>query len=295
MRWNTAGAGLCLLLLNGGVALAQEELPEIELTEVDETITKLWVNGYVNVLLVRCGGSHVLIDSGFEETAAQLQEKLRELDVGRVEYLVNTHSDGDHTGGNAVLGRESTIVSHPNCRRDLAEREGFPTSGLPTRTFTDSLRLPCASGEVRLLAFPGGHTDSDIIVHLPLQGIVYLGDIIVPESFPVVWLRYGERTGVERLVGVLGTILDLFPDDTRFLSAHGRDYAMEDLRTYREMVVHTVDRVRQAMDAGLTVEEMNEKDILGDWGSWNSSRYDWLNTDYWIETVVESLQRGAPS
>jgi hypothetical protein len=46
-----------------GQAVAQEQLPDIQATVVDEQLTKLWVNGYVNVLLVRCEGSIVLIDA----------------------------------------------------------------------------------------------------------------------------------------------------------------------------------------------------------------------------------------
>ena len=138
---------------------------------------------------------------------------------------------------------------------------------------------------------PGGHTNGDVIAHLPHSGIVYLGDIIVAESFPVVWLEYGEEVGVVQLSRVLADIIGLFPDDTRFLSAHGRDYTMQDLRQYHDMVVQTVDLVRRAMEAGKTAEDMKQQGLLQEWRSWNSRLYDWVTTDYWIDTIYQSLSQ----
>ena len=67
---------------------------------------------------------------------------------------------------------------------------------------------------------------------------------------------------------------------------------MEDLRAYHDMVVRTVERVREGISRGLTAEEMKEEDILADWTSWDHPDYEWINTGFWIETVVQSLGRG---
>jgi glyoxylase-like metal-dependent hydrolase (beta-lactamase superfamily II) len=284
-------SGLALAMVTGGSALAQAQLPEIAVTRFDDQLTKLWVAGYVNVVVLRCGDTVVLFDSGFEETATQLASQLEQLGVTRIDFLINTHADRDHTGGNALLGVESTILSHENCRRALAEQEGFPASGLPAVTFTDTLRLSCGSDRLELIAMPGGHTNGDIIAHLSRSGIVYLGDIIVPETFPVVWLEYGQEVGVVPLARVLAHIIEQFPDDTRFLSAHGRDYTMLELKQYHAMVVQTVDLVRHAMDAGQTAEAMQREDLLHEWRSWNSRLYDWITTDYWIDTIYQSLSQ----
>jgi len=271
--------------------LAQVQLPQIAVTRFDDQLTKLWVAGYVNVVVLRCADTVVLLDSGFAETATQVASQLEQLGIDRIDFLINTHADRDHTGGNAFLGADSTIVSHENCRRALAEQEGFPPAGLPTVTFTDSLRLSCGLDRIELIAMPGGHTDGDIIAYLPHSGIVYLGDIIVPETFPVVWLEYGEEVGVVQLSRVLGDIIGQFPEDTRFLSAHGCDYTMGDLRQYHAMVVQTVDLVRRAMEAGKTAEEMLQQGLLQQWRSWNSRLYDWVTTDYWIDTICQSLSQ----
>jgi cyclase len=245
--------------------MAQEPLPDIPLTRIEDNLTKLWVNDYVNVIVLRCGGETMLFDSGFQETAHQVASKLEELGVRRVDYLINTHADRDHTGGNALLGSEAVIVSHANCRQSLAERDGYPSAGLPTVTLTDSLGLRCGDREVLLMGIPGGHTNGDIIVHLPDSKIVYLGDIIVSGSFPVVWLEYGEEVGVQRLSEILGRIIGMFPEDVRFLSGHGPDYTVAELRSYHDMVVKTIALVQRAMDEGKTLEDMKEEDLLRAW------------------------------
>jgi glyoxylase-like metal-dependent hydrolase (beta-lactamase superfamily II) len=289
MKTGTLLHSLALAIVIGGSAVAQQQLPGIEVTRFDDQLTKLWVAGYVNVVVLRCADTIVLFDSGFEETASQVAAQLDQLGVARIDFLINTHADRDHTGGNALLGAESMIISHENCWRALAEQEGFPATGLPTVTFSDSLRLSCGSDRIELIAMPGGHTNGDIIIRLPRSGIVYLGDIIVPETFPVVWLEYGDDVGVVALARVLEDIIGLFPGDTRFLSAHGRDYTMEDLKQYHAMVVRTVDLVRRAMETGKTTQDMKQEGLLQEWRSWNSRLYDWVNTDYWIDTIYQSL------
>ncbi len=280
-----------LVLLFMGPSMVQDQLPDIRVTPVDDRLTKLWVNGYVNVLVVRCGERFVLIDAGFEATADQLASKLHDIGVESVDYLINTHSDGDHTGGNRVIGREGEIIAHARCKDALAATEGFPNAGLPTTTFTDSMRVRCGSGELSLIAMPGAHTDNDIVVHLPEMNALYLGDLIVPETFPVVWSDRYADVSVERLPVVLGEIMDRYPENTRFLSSHGRDYTKEELRTYREMVLATMNVIRKAMNDGKTVENMRSEDALGDWASWNSRLFPGLDTDYWIESVFRSLTR----
>ncbi len=265
-------------------------MPPIGVARFDDHVTKLWVAGYVNVVVVRFGDAWVLLDSGFRDSASQLNEKLRSLGASRIEFLINTHENRDHTGGNALIGSESTIVSHENCRRALAEQD-FPEAGLPTVTFGDSLLLTRGSDRIELTAMPGGHTDGDVIAFLPRSGAVYLGDIIVPDAFPLVWLEFEDEVGVEQLIRVLDGIIGMFPDDVHFLSAHGPNYTKQDLRHYRDMVDRTVDLVRGAMAAGDTAESMKSQGLLDDWSSWDSRIYDVLNTDNWINTIHESLRR----
>jgi len=55
------------------------------------------------------------------------------------------------------------------------------------------------------------------------------------------------------------------------------------------MLRKTVEIIGNEMKAGKSAEEMKNEKILEEWKSWNSKSYDWLNVDFWIDTVYESL------
>jgi glyoxylase-like metal-dependent hydrolase (beta-lactamase superfamily II) len=90
----------------------------------------------------------------------------------------------------------------------LAIAEGFVAAHakgveivLPTRTVEDSLRLTFGKRIVDLLYLGRGHTSGDLVVHLPLDGIVAAGDLVVapvpyvgsPQSHPADWGRALDR------------------------------------------------------------------------------------------------------
>jgi cyclase len=111
---------LSILIVN--ILFAQNDLPDIELTKLTDNIYEMYVNNYVSLVAFIGSDGVLLIDSGFEETGEQVRTKLRELGNDKIKYLINTHSDGDHTGGNAVLGKGATIIAHKKCQEKLSEK-----------------------------------------------------------------------------------------------------------------------------------------------------------------------------
>ena len=75
------------------------------------------------------------------------------------------------------------------------------------------------------------------------------------------------------------------------MSAHGRDYSRDDLKAYRQMVVDTIRLVKAAVARGLTVADMKQQALLKDWESWNSKKWPWINTEFWIERICQSLDQ----
>jgi hypothetical protein len=108
-----------------------------------------------------------------------------------------------------------------------------------------------------------------------------MGDLLLSESFPAV----GDR--VERYLEILDTVIDVFQADVTFIAGHGRDYTMEDVRAYRAMLLETIGVVKKQVQAGKTVEEMRQEEILKKWDSWGEFLR-FLNTDYWIQAVHDS-------
>src|SRR5271170_231214 len=53
----------------------------------------------------------------------------------------------------------------------------------PTRTFEQRLRLP-SQRRAELISWGSGHTDSDAVLHLPEEGIVFAGDLVLSGNHP---------------------------------------------------------------------------------------------------------------
>ena len=260
--------------------------PEIAVTKIADNILKILVDDYVNLIAFGGPDGVLLIDSGFKKTAEKVRQTLKEMWNSTVHYIINTHADRDHCGGNAALGSHATILAHKKCW-DVLSEETQVTS--PAITFEDSLTLHVNLEELRLISMAGCHTGGDIIVHFKRADILFLGDIIISDSFPFVRLEKGGN--IETLLESLERIINEFSENVNLLVAHGRDYTLEDLIKYHEMLVKTTDIISKAMKAGKNAKDMKKEGILKEWETWNNEKYTWINTDLWIDTVYTWVEK----
>jgi glyoxylase-like metal-dependent hydrolase (beta-lactamase superfamily II) len=149
--------------------------------------------------------------------ADEIRADLRELGTLPVRWVVNTHAHFDHTFGNARFGPASDlgapiyghelIPAHLDAyeRRVLTEliaqdeertgewREVVITP--PTVLVGDAMTLDLGGTVAELLYLGRGHTDNDLLVHLPASGVWLTGDLVEesgppvygPDSFPLDW------------------------------------------------------------------------------------------------------------
>ncbi len=280
---------ILFFLVYSNYSSEQKIIPEIEVSKITKIIYKLYVNNYVNVIAFVGRDGLLIIDTGFPETSEQLESKLKELYPDNVNLIINTHADKDHCGGNELLGQEAIIIAHKNCRKLLSEWKVFSKNGLPDITFDDTLTLHFNSEKLKIMSFTGCHSSEDIIVYFTKQNIVCMGDAIISDSFPFVRIERGGDhkkllTNIEKLINIL-------PDNAKLIISHGRDYSINDLRNYHQMLVKTIDIVTKAIKTGKNANEMKKEGILKDWESWNNKRHTWINTDLWIETIYKSLSK----
>jgi len=285
------------VILLSSLLSAQDDLPKIEVTKISDTIYKFFVNEFVNMVAFIGPDGVLLVDSGFEEAAEKVKSILKRLGNSDIKYIINTHSDYDHIAGNRSLRENALVIAHSNCRDQMLkymdpsfklpfDKKIFE-EGLPMMTTENRLTLYFNNEEIHIIPLLGGHTDEDIIVTFKNQDVVCLGDIIFPDSFPVVKVENGGS--VQTLLANIDTLTSRFLKDVRLIVGHGRDMKVEELKEYRKMIVKTVEIVSNAMKAGKGVDEMKRENILKDWKSWNSKLFpEDLNTDSWIDTIVKS-------
>lgn len=155
-----------------------------------------------------------LVDStATERRARALRSALASVTDTPTRLLLNTHSHGDHTFGNAVFSPEAVVVAHDLARDEMIEA-GEGLKGLwpdvdwgatpvvpPDLTFADRMRLHIGGHEAELLHVGPAHTLSDIVVWLPEQRVLFAGDVLWADVTPFVMM--GSVSGSLRAVARL--------------------------------------------------------------------------------------------
>ncbi|MEM9704918.1 MAG: MBL fold metallo-hydrolase, partial [Pseudomonadota bacterium] len=157
---------------------------EIKTTELADGIYMLEGAGGNMGLSVGADGAF-LIDDQFAPLAARIKAAIAQVSDQPVEFLVNTHHHGDHTGGNEPFGESgSYIVSHDNVRKRLAASNRGPDA-LPVLTFEQSVTFHWNGDEIFVWhPVTGAHTDGDAAIFFINANVVHTGDAFVNGGFP---------------------------------------------------------------------------------------------------------------
>ena len=149
--------------------------PELTLVPVRDNIYTIRSAGSGNTTVLVGEKSVVLIDDKFPQDHDGIMKHVRSITDAPVRYVINTHMHPDHVGGNpAMQAIGADVVASENARRIMAERG---TPGLPAITMNDFMRIYLDDMPIDIHYLGRGHTDGDIVVHLPSQRIVITGDL----------------------------------------------------------------------------------------------------------------------
>ena len=120
----------------------------------------------------------VLIDNGLSAVSAMTVDSIEKLTDGPVNFVINTHAHGDHTGANASFTQlGATVVAHDNLRQALLKDEQFDQSGIPDITFNDSVTFHLNGHTAYIFHIPSAHTDGDAAIKFPEVNVVHAGDV----------------------------------------------------------------------------------------------------------------------
>ncbi|MCG8418233.1 MAG: MBL fold metallo-hydrolase [Proteobacteria bacterium] len=234
---------------------------------------------------VSVGGDGILIiDDQFAPLADKIRAALGALSKGDLQYVLNTHHHGDHVGGNAVFGKEATIIAHDNVRKNLA---GKPAEVLPVVTFDKTLTVHFNGEAIRAVHFASGHTDGDSIIFFDKSNVVHMGDHFFNGRFPYVDLgNGGNPAGLEENIR---TVLGLVKSDTKIIPGHGPLATRDDLVAYHQMLIETVAVIRGQIKQGKNLAAIQKQGLPAKWKSWGEG---FISTEKWIETIYNSSTAG---
>jgi glyoxylase-like metal-dependent hydrolase (beta-lactamase superfamily II) len=273
-------------------ALAQDTdpPPPVVTSHITGDLYYLLCNDASGMIASIGGDGTLLVDTGFAGTAEAVAEELPELGGGPARLIVNTHSHGDHVGGNAILGEKAVIIAHPNVRNRMERYFALPaleTGGSPMVTVTEDTTIHFNGEAIHLIVVPGGHTASDLVVHFTQSGVACVGDLAFVGNFANAHLARGGNA--PKLAEVLRELHHRLPAETTLIAAHGGTFTMEDFATYIEMVEGTVAAVAAEIEAGRTLQEIIEDNPLErePWTEWDGP--DGPTAERWATEIHGSL------
>ncbi len=101
-----------------------------------------------------------------------------------IKYLIYSHHHYDHiAGGKAFKDAGARIIAHKNVKMHLAPL-GDPNTVLPDESFDGKKTITLGGTTLELLYLGPNHSDSNIVMRLPKEKIVFVVDTIPVGAFP---------------------------------------------------------------------------------------------------------------
>lgn len=241
-----------------------------------------------NLGLITGDDGVVLIDDGLEPLVALTLAAIESLTGDPVDFVINTHAHGDHTGANQALhDNGATVVAHDNLRRQMI-KDGSNRAALPELTFTDAVTFHLNGHTANVFHVANAHTDGDSVIHFPEVNIIHTGDAMFNKLFPYIDMDSGGS--VVGFIAAQKKIIALTDDETKIIPGHGELANKADLQAAINMLEDAQARVKALVDAGKSQEEVLAENPLADYhDGWN---WGFITTERMTETLYISLTGG---
>jgi cyclase len=260
--------------------------------------------GWSNAGLIVDGEESLLVDTLYDlDLTAEMLRRMRDAEprAKSIGTLVNTHANGDHCHGNELLSGAEIIASTASAHemgelppevmaelmRNTAELGSlgeyfqhcfgqFKFDGIrftpPTRTFDGTLDLRVGDKTLHLMEVGPAHTRGDVLVHSPVDRVVFTGDILFINSTPVMW-----QGPVANWIAACLRIEDM--DVDLIVPGHGPITDKHGVAKVRHYLQFVRDQARRRYDAGLTAFEAAKDIELAEYSSWADPERIAVNVD----------------
>jgi glyoxylase-like metal-dependent hydrolase (beta-lactamase superfamily II) len=250
--------------------------------------------GLSNAGLVTDGGEALLIDTLFDtqHTQAMLDGFAKATDA-KIRTLVNTHQNGDHWFGNALVDGAEIIATeraahdmqHEGPERLAMMMKAAPQLGLtgeylvhcfgrydfehaspklPDTTFKGRMSRNAGSKRVDLIEVGPAHTGGDAIVHVPDDRTIFTGDILFINGHPIVWAG-----PIGNWIAACDMILSLNAET--IVPGHGPVTDANGVKRVRDYLVHIREEAKKRHDAGMGALEAARSIALDDFAGWGDA------------------------
>ena len=252
-------------LLSSSVAVAQQAPPTdvtIRVEKIAPGVAVLFGQGG-NIGLSYGVDGNVLIDDQFARLTPKILAAVATVDPDPVQFQINTHFHGDHSGGNENMAKAGAIiVAQDNVRTRMSQENMVlggkvapsPTGALPIVTFSKDMSIYRNGDRLHIFYAPHAHTDGDAIIHFEKANVVHMGDIFFNGLYPFIDIDSGGN--VRGVIAAADRVLAISNDQTRIIPGHGPVASKADLVAYRAYLADIVGKVQGAIEAGKTLAQV---------------------------------------
>jgi len=262
-----------LILLSHSFAQRREAQP-VTFVEISDRLYEISGGQGANSGMYIGDNGVLIIDAKMDEkSVVQVIEHIKQITDKPIQYLVNTHSDGDHTRGNRYFPETVPIIAHENCRKELLSpnRDGTESewnkpelaSFVPSLTFRDKMDVYLGSKKVEFWYFGVGHTTGDIVVYIPDEKTAFIGDLIFVGGPQLIHSYKGGNSFdyVETMTEMLETI-----DAEKFSSGHSEITDRKQIQNYIAQMKERQGKVRAFIKKKKSLDEIKSEFVENESG-----------------------------
>lgn len=285
---------LVSLLLFMATILVRGQEVEIKTTKLTESIYMLeGRGGNIGVFVGEDGV--FMIDDQYAPLTPKILAAIKKITEQPVDYLINTHWHGDHTGGNENMGNAGAlIVSHKNVRKRMHVDQLFrgkvkkaaPKIALPVITFEKDITFHLNGDTILISHLHNAHTDGDAFVYFVKNNVIHAGDVYFQGKFPFIDLESGGS--IDGYIQGIKKMIMLSDDATKIIPGHGKKVSNKEvLKEYLEMLKTLRNRIQTEINKGKTMASVvSNKEITKEFTSYNG----WITAKKIRGTIYKSLK-----
>ncbi len=206
-----------------------------------------------------------VIDDQYAPMTPKIAAAIKALTDKPVQFVLNTHWHGDHTGGNENMAKAgSVLVAQENVRKRLSSEQfiqlfkskvpASPKAALPVVTFTNDITFHLNGDEIFAFHVPKAHTDGDAVVYFKNSNVIHMGDTFFNGLYPFIDTSSGGSP--DGVIAAADRVLALADDKTRIIPGHGPVSTKADLKAYRDMLATVNGRIKALIKDGKKLDDI---------------------------------------